>query len=209
MKDIITAIRQLPYGACVTVNGSETVCLTRKDCKNFPLQEGDAVDLQKLKHDVLLRQYPAALNRAVRLLAVRARSAYEIEKRLTDACYLSDTVEMVLTKLNTNGLLDDGAFARQWARERTARQMGKARIQYELRQKGVASELIEQVLAELDSETQDESAKTLAEKFIRRYGNAAPADARRKTIQAMQRRGYSYGEARRAMDSVLEDSDED
>ena len=88
MNDTITGIRELRSGMRITVNDSEVLCLTRRDCKKFPLQEGDAIDLQKIKHDLLLEQYPHALNRAVRLLAVRARSRYEIEKT-ADRCLLS------------------------------------------------------------------------------------------------------------------------
>ncbi|HPJ02014.1 MAG TPA: regulatory protein RecX [Candidatus Limiplasma sp.] len=207
MNDIITDIRELRYGVRVTVNDRETVCLRNKNCKNLTLREGDRVDLKEWKHDLLLQQYPDALNRAVRLLAVRARSVAEIEKRLTDACYLPDTAEMVITKLVTNGLLSDEEFARQWARERTARQMGKARILYELRQKGVDDALAERVISELDPEKQESGAAKLAEKLIRRYRNASPADARRKAIQAMQRRGYSYAEARRALSDMTDDAD--
>jgi regulatory protein len=205
MKDIITGIRETRNGVRVTVNDQEIVCLTRKDVKTFPLKEGDAVDLEKLKHDLLLKQYPDALNRAVRLLAVRARSGYEIEKRLTDACYMADTVEMVLTKLQLSDLLDDLAFARQWARERTARQMGRARILYELRQKGIDPAMAEQALDDIDPQQRDGSARRLAEKLQKRYRNDTPADARRKTIQAMQRRGYSYGDAKRALDDPQDD----
>ena len=159
MKDIVTEIRELRSGVRVTVNDQLTLCMTRKDCKNFPLQEGDTIDVQKWKQELLIAQYPDALNRAVRLLAVRARSTREIEKRLTDACYLDDTVEMVLTKLETSKLLNDEAFAAQWARERMARQIGKARILMELKQKGVDSALAEQAVSALDTEQQDETRR--------------------------------------------------
>ena len=205
--DRITGIRELRYGVRVTVNNEETLCLRNKDCKNLGLREGDAVNLKEWKHELLLKQYPDALNRAVRLLAVRARSVSEIEKRLADACYLSDTVEMVITKLTTNGLLSDEAFAMQWARERTLRQIGKARILYELRQKGVDAALAERAVNELEPEKQLDSADALARKLLRRYQSAPPADAQRKTIQAMQRRGYSYGEARRALSRVMDNTD--
>lgn len=208
MKDIITDSKELRSGVRFTVNDTETLCLRHKDCKNYALREGEAVDLQKLKDELLLAQYPDALNRAVRLLAVRARSSFEIEKRLTDACYQSDAVEMVLTKLQENGLLNDKAFASQWARERTVRQIGKTRILYELRQKGVDSVIAEEVIAELDANQQDESAKKLAEKLAKRYRNDTPADARRKTIQAMQRRGYSYGDAKRALCNIYDDTEQ-
>ena len=207
MKDSITSIKELRYGMRVTVNDTEILCLRYKDCKKQDIREGDAIDLQKLKEEILLQQYPDALNRAVRLLAVRARSSFEIEKRLTDACFMVDTVEMVLTKLKTNGLLDDSEFAKQWARERTARQMGKARILYELRQKGVEAAVAEEALAQLDDVRQEESALKLAEKLRKRYQSNTTEDARRKTIQAMQRRGYSYGDALRALEKLKEDVD--
>jgi len=205
VKDIITEIRELPNGISVTVNDRYTVRLTRRDQKSFFYKEGDALDFAAWKHELLLQQYPEALNRAVRLLAVRARSHTEIEKRLSSACYMDETVEMVLTKLQGNGLLDDAAFARQWAQDRTARQIGKARILYELRQKGVSSEVAEAALTEMDPQQQDESAVKLAAKLIKRYQSLPAADARRKTIQAMQRRGYSYGEARDAIEQAAEE----
>lgn len=208
MKDMITGVRELHSGVRVTINDSITLCLTRKDQRTFLLEEGDAVDIKKLKHDLLLAQYPDALNRAVRLLAVRARSCYEIEKKLTDACYLADTVEMVLTKLQSSALLNDKAFAEQWAREGTVRQIGKVRILHELRQKGIDSALAEQTVAALDPQQQDDNARKLAAKLQKRYRNIAAEDAHRKTILAMRRRGYTYGEARRALDETEDDTDQ-
>ncbi|MBN1778140.1 MAG: regulatory protein RecX [Clostridiales bacterium] len=207
MKDIITGIREIHGGVRVTVNDSEILRLRSKDCKKHDLREGDAVDVRKLKDELLLEQYPDALGRAVRLLALRARSRSEIETWLTDACYLADTVEIVLTKLQGNGLLNDRTFAAQWARERSARQIGKARILHELRRKGVENALAEQAVAALDLEQQDANACKLAEKLAKRYRNDTAENARRKTIQAMLRRGYSYGEAKRALEEILGDTE--
>lgn len=207
MTERITGIRELRYGVRVTIDNGETLCLRHRDWKYLALSEGDPVAFEELKHDLLLKQYPDALNRAVRLLAVRARSVSELEKRLTDACFMADTVDMVITKLTTNGLLSDEVFARQWARERSARQMGKARILYELRQKGVNPALAERVVGELEPEQQAGSAETLARKLLRRYQNAPKADAYRKTVQAMQRRGFSYGEAKQALSRALQDTE--
>jgi regulatory protein len=204
MSDIITSVRELRGGVRVTVSNGETLCLRNKDCKNRPLREGDEVDLREWKHELLLNQYPDALQRAVRLLAVRARSVSELEKRLTEAYFLPETVEMAITKLTGNGLLNDEAFAAQWARERTARHIGRARILRELMQKGVGAALARRTVDELEPEKQVGNAGELAQKLLRRYQSAAPADARRKIIQAMQRRGYTYGEAKRALDDTDE-----
>lgn len=199
MKDVVTQVKELSNGFRVTVNDRITLRLTRGDQRTLALREGDRVDEADLRHTLLLSQYPVALNRAVRLLAVRARSAYEIEKRLADACYLDDTVEMVLEKLKTLSLVNDETFAVQWARERSARQIGSARILYELRQKGVDETAAQQAVEALGSQKQGESAAALAEKLLKRYRTHPAADARRKAMAAMLRRGYSYAEAERAL----------
>lgn len=205
MKDIVTEIRELKNGVRVTVSDRQAIFMTRRNFQAYPLREGEAVDAEELTRSLLLAQYPEALNRAVRLLAVRARSGREIEKRLTDACYMEETAEMVLAKLQKESLLDDRAFAAQWARDRAARQIGRERILYELRQKGVDEALAEQALSELDPQREDESAVKLAEKLLRRNRNLPKAEARRKTILAMRRRGYAYGDALKALEKLKRD----
>ncbi len=199
MKDAVTQVRELANGFRVTLNDRSSLRLTRADQRTLALREGDRVNEAELRHTLLLSQYPAALNRAVRLLAVRARSCYEIEKRLADACYLDDTVEMVLEKLRGEGFVNDAAFAAQWAGDRSARQIGSARILYELRQKGVDEAIARQAVEALEDKRQAESAAALAAKLWKRYRAYPAADARRKAMAAMQRRGYAYAEAERAL----------
>lgn len=207
MKDRITEIRELRSGFRVTMGDGQALFLRHKDQRAMALREGDTVDAEELKRNLLLEQYTDALNRAVRLLAVRARSAFEIEKRLTDACYLEDTVEMVLTKLQSEGFVNDEAFAGQWVRERATRQIGKARILYELRLKGIDPALAERAVLAMDPGVQDESAAKLAAKLLKRYRSLPEAEARRKATLAMQRRGYSYAEAKRGLEGAAEDGD--
>ena len=209
MKDTVTNLRTLRKGYEVTFDSGERLYLSNADFRALPLALGDSLDLRAYRHDLLLRQYPEALNRAVGLLATRARSQAEVERRLTAAGYQSDTVEMVLYKLEKERLLDDGAFAQAWVAQRSARGLGAMRLRQELRQRGVdetqASAAIE-ALAEEDTLAQ---AQALAAKLYRRYAAEPQAEAKRKTLVAMQRRGYRYGEASRALQAMLERGDDD
>lgn len=142
-----------------------------------------------LKAWLLPRQYPEALNYAVSLLAVRARASGEIRQKLRQRRYMDDTIEMVEYKLEKEKLLDDEAFAREWAASCARRQMGKSRILQELRRKGISRELCEQALEELDGE---ESARRLLrwrQSFCGCY--AKEPDQRKamgKLLSAMSRR---------------------
>ena len=65
--------------------------------------------------------------------------------------------------------------------------MGRARIQQELRMKGIDSETAESALAELSEEEQDAQALAFAEKLLRRHHDLAPSDAIHKSLSGMRR----------------------
>jgi regulatory protein len=203
MIDLVTTLREDRNGYTVTVNDTETFRLSRADFRAFPIAEGQAIDLKQYQHDLLLRQYPEALNRAVKLLAVRARSRAEIERRLNALGYMAETVEMAMYKLEKESLLDDTAFAKAWVKARTAKRLGKARIIQELRQKGVDTSIIQAAVANLDTDVQADAATALAVKLLRRNHSQPSAVAMRRSVAAMLRRGYSYGEASRALQAAL------
>jgi len=85
---------------------------------------------------------------AARFLQVRARSVDEVRRRLTQAGYPPALIEAALERLSGLGYLDDAAFARAWVESRDrARPRGEAALRRELRQRGVAPELVAEVLA--------------------------------------------------------------
>lgn len=203
MKDIVTELRAERDGYRVMVNDSEVFHLSKADYIAAPLAQGDELDLDAYKHQLLLRQYPAALNRAVAFLAARAHSRQEVSRKLNDRGYLPDVVELVMYKLEKEALLNDEDFARAWVRVRSTRQLGKPRLLQELRVKGVPEEIAQAAVAELPKEETDTQALALAEKLLRRHASEEATDAMRKSVAAMLRRGYSYGEASRALRRAL------
>lgn len=211
MNDVIREIAEDKRGALVTFEGGDTLWLSRAMVREHAtLLVGGEEDVDALKEWLLPRQYTEALNYAVGLLAVRARASGEIEKRLQARRYMDDTIEMVLYKLEKENLLDDEAFAREWAASRARRQMGKSRIMQELRQKGVDRELCERVLSELDEEEGDEAAAELALKLLKRYMNESDErKAMSKLMGAMARRGYGYDASRRAVETAMARLQED
>ena len=143
------------------------------------------------------------------LLAQRARASGEIRQKLRRKLNMEDTIEMVLYKLEKERLMDDEAFARDWAASRARCQIGRSRILRELRMKGIPQEMAERALDELDEEEGDEAAVALAQKLLRRYsGEADERKAMQKLLAAMARRGYGYEESRQAIETAVEQIDE-
>lgn len=205
MKERVCEIAQHRRGELVTFEGGEALWFSRDVWREHPtIAIGDEMELDELKSWLLPRQYPEALDYAVSLLAMRARASGEIRQKLKARLYMEDTVEMVLYKLEKERLLDDEAFAREWAASRARRQMGKSRIMQELRHKGIGREMCEQALEALDREESDEAAQELAMKLLRRYEKEEDErKAMSKLLAAMARRGYGYDDARRAVEAAL------
>lgn len=204
--DMITAITRERGRLRVTINDDSEVLVPLSLFRERPLTVGEPIDMEEYDQWLLLRQYRHALDRAVAFLAGRARSRREMEERLLRSGYRPCTVEMVLYKLEKEGLLDDADFARQWVDARSARRMGRGRIAQELRRKGVSAREAEEALEGLSEEEQLEGAIVLVEKAMARIPSGEDPRKTAARITAMlTRRGYDYDTAREAISRVMED----
>lgn len=94
--------------------------------------------------------YEKGLQKAYRLLAVRARSEMELRARLKEKKFDQQVVDRIIARLYELNILDDEAFARQWARRLAVdRLTGNRRIEASLQQKGVSRLMCERVLEEI------------------------------------------------------------
>ena len=142
--------------------------------------------------------------RALGLLAVRPRSRRELGRRLLAARFESGEVEEVLTRLERVGLIDDEAFARQYAEHRFgSRKEGSRAVARGLRAAGIAPDLAE-TAAEGAPDDDEERAAELAGSRATRLSGVAPEKAFARLSSLLMRRGYSPEIARSAARKALE-----
>ena len=143
--------------------------------------------------------------RALGLLAVRPRSRRELERRLLSARFEPDEVQDVLTRLERVGLVDDEAFARQYAEQRFgARKEGSRGVERGLRAAGVAPALAATTASEGAPDDDEERAADLALSRASRLRGVAPQKAFTRLSSLLMRRGYSPEIARSAARKALE-----
>lgn len=201
--DVITLVRKERGKFRVTIGGDTDVLVPAALFRERPLAEGEEIDLEEYDQWLMVRQYRHALDRAVGYLAARARSRKEIEDKLLMAGYRPCTVEMVLYKLEKEGLLDDADFARQWVESRGQR-LGRQRIARELRQKGVSTQEAEQAMEAIDEEEQLSGAVALVEKGLSRTrAGEDPRKTAARLTAMLARRGYGYDVARAAIQQAM------
>ena len=197
----ITEIRRLRSSDCVMTDTGEQFWLTHCDLQKSSFKEGASYDEEAFLQQVRILQYPHALNLAVSMLARRPYSRGEILSRLLIRHYTEDVSNLVICKLEKENLLDDEAFCEQWVRFRAGHGIGRTRIYYELKMKGVSEGIILTALNELDEDTEKESAVRQAVKAWNRVSTRQDiCTIRQKVITHLVRKGYSWETAKSACD---------
>ena len=149
----------------------------------------------------------AVFDKAVALLAVRARSARELRLRLRRAGAKDELTEAAIERLQGLGVLDDREYARNVARSRVVGGgVSKRKIEEELQRRGVARRDAHQAIAETLEEVElDEegAARAAAEKRLRAL-RSYDAETRRKRLYAfLARRGYAPDVVSRVIRDVM------
>jgi len=163
-------------------------------------RELSEVEYAKLREEVQLIS-PRA--RAMRILGSRTYSSSEMERRLISKGESSETAKQTVRWLEDTGIVDDEEYAKAIAKYYNAKGYGAARIKNELYRRGIAREMWDDALANLDN-TGDTAYDFIEKKLD---GSRDKTDIRRAT-EALCRRGFSYEEARSAVARYLENLDE-
>jgi regulatory protein len=147
----------------------------------------DDAEIERLKQE---DERNKAYAHAIRFLGFRARSQAEMARYLRDKGYSAEVADEIVGRLVNEQYLDDEAFARFWLEDRERfRPRGQSALRYELRQKGIADEVIDTVLADLD---EDELAWKAVERKLSHWKNLAEQDLKKKIVGFLSRRGFSY-----------------
>ena len=134
--------------------------------------------------------FQRCLNAAIHYLSYRLRSEAELRGRLGRRGFDGDNVEAVIARLKEQGLVNDLAFAEFWKDNRQSfRPRSRWLTALELRQKGVAKAVIDQVVADVDDE---DSAYRAALSRARSLPRSDYQSFRRRLGEYLRRRGFSY-----------------
>ena len=137
---------------------------------------------------------------ALYALAPRAKSRDELFKQLLKRGVEVETANAVLDSLELQGLLNDLEFAKLWSESRQrAKKLSKRVIAGELRIKGVAQDIINEVIEEIDEESEYQQAFLLAEQKYKSISHLDPEVVYRRISGLLARKGYGHGICARIM----------
>jgi regulatory protein len=144
-----------------------------------------------------------AYQRALHFLSYRPLSTQEIRQKLQGKGFSEFAVDTTVQRLEETGLIDDLEFARYWVEQREQfRPRGIAMLRYELRQKGLAADLIALSLQGID---EDELAYRAAHRRAEQLSMLPPKDFERKLGAYLARRGFPYPVVRETVNRLREE----
>jgi regulatory protein len=171
---------------------SETMLLEQGLVAGQELTEGD---LKKYKQ---LSLEENSFNRALRYAAIRNHSQWEMEQYLRRKDVSEDQSGLILARLTKLGFIDDNNFARSWVdNRRLLKPLSRRRLEQELRQKHVDSNIIKEVL---EDDSTDE--RTVLKSLIAKKRQQSSYKDNQKLMGYLSRQGFSYDDIKSVMDET-------
>lgn len=154
---------------------------------------------------------PHAIARKIvlRQLAMGPRTRRQLADRLRDRGCDPQVAARVLDRMGEVGLVDDEAYAEMFVRSKQeAKGLASSALRHELRQKGVADEVVDAALEEIDPEREKEQARALVARRLRTTRGLDREVQTRRLASFLARKGYaagvSYQVIREALDGLPE-----
>jgi len=144
-----------------------------------------------------------AYQRALKFIIYRERTQAEVEQNLRQHKIPDEIITEVISRLQRSHLLDDRRFAQNWTENRSEfRPRSRRALTFELRQRGLSGEVIEETLAQVNDDT---LAYQAAIKKAQRLINLEWPEFRQKMYTFLARRGFGYETSASAVSRVWAD----
>ena len=174
----------------IELDGQPAFVLYKGELSRYHIQKGDELEetvYREIVDEVLTKR---AKLRAMHLLEKMDRTKAELRRKLEQSGYPSEAVEAALTYVESFHYIDDARYAAMYM-ENQKNKKGMARIRMELIQKGIAPEILQQVLEETEEKT--DSRDVIREMLEKKRKIQGPLEEKEKQrlYGFFMRRGFS------------------
>jgi regulatory protein len=154
------------------------------------MQVGQTLSDEKVAQLKASDECEVAYQQAIKFLNYRPRTENEIRQNLQKHAIPETILEDVIQRLQRAGLLNDRRFADAWVENRAdLHPRSRRALAYELKQRGVDQQVIEQSLERVND---DQTAYLAALRQSRKLQGLNWQDFRKKMYGFLARRGFDY-----------------
>ena len=160
------------------------------------LKVGMVVSPERLAEIQLDSEKNTAMDKALYFISATRKTQEQVRKHLREKGYLPAVIEYVLEKLNGYDFLNDAEYTKDYVGQ-TASKKGARLIKMQLKAKGLAEADIDGALATLETQTQEDAAKSILQKYMR--NKTADRENLAKAFKYLLSKGFEYDVARSAL----------
>ncbi len=162
---------------------------------------GVELDDEQLHELVKLSDLHRAKEKALWLISYRDHSSKELyDKLCRDFC--EEAASAALARMQELGLINDDAFGERYAKELHSKHQSPSTIRYKLIQKGIDKETADSIVEELEIYPVSEIEALIEKKYASKLSDEKGL---RRTVAALQRAGYHYGDIKTVIARFTED----
>lgn len=178
------------------LDGELAVNIDAQTLLSSRFQVGTEITDEELHELLAASDANRAKEKALYLIAHRDHSKKELVDKIRRTAS-QEAAEKAADRMEEIGLIDDRDYARRYASELFQRKyFARKRVEYELKQKGIDPDFIEELLEELEPEPVGQIGALVERKYLRALDDER---GRRRTVAALQRLGYRWEDIRQAL----------
>lgn len=184
------------------IDGEYAMKLDTQTLKENCIKIGTYLDDEQLKELIDKSNYKRAKEKALWLISGRDYSKKQlIDKIKKDSS--EETAEEVCERMEELGLVNDESYARRYASDLlNIKKMSKRGAKYKLIEKGIDKDLCDEILDEFDVDPVEQIVEIIERKYS---GKLEDEKDRRRTVAALQRLGYGWGDIKSAISEFEEE----
>ena len=183
------------------VDGSYRLSLSQAQLLDAGLRVGDTLSEPQIEELLAASEFGKALDQTYGYLSYRMRSKREIATYLRRKDYDDELAAQVIAELEQRRLIDDQRFAAQWIEERNLLSpRSRYQLRGELREKGLAADIIETALETVDRDAEIAAVVSLitTKRLLQRY------EDRRKFINHLAGKGFPIDTIKAALKQLTD-----
>lgn len=168
------------------------------------ISSGDDIEKDELDEMIARSSELITRERALKLLSSRSYTSKILyEKLLTYAD--EESAASAISRMQELGLLDDHDYARRYAADcMNLKCYSHLMTRRALKEKGISRDIIDEVMQDCDVDEETLIARAIKKKYMKYLHTA---EGQKKTLDALNRRGFYYDDARSVVQNLLSDEE--
>ncbi len=192
-----------PLGICGGEYEGERLLIDKVILTRLHIKRGSELSIEDLEQLVYVSECYRAKQRAIWHLKGKDYSEKNLYDKLRRS-FSDRAAAFAMSQMVQKGFLDDERYATRLIAKLKEKNLSRRECEAKLYLKGVPKEILARLLEEehLSLSDSDRALSLIKNKYLNKIKDE---DGRRRTVQALQRRGFSYSDIKKALDSILGD----